>query len=306
MAKRATYPLIVLALLLCFNANAQQLPQFSQFRFAGIGFNPAFAGSNPYFNAMAIHRSQWTGINDAPRTYLMGIHAPSASGKMGFGGTVFTDAVGPTRRVGGQGTYAYHLQVSEGSKLAFGLSFGFTQFSIDGSQITLREQGDQAALPGMQAELKPDAAFGALWYGENWHVGLSANQLFNNRLDFFPGDGEGRMSVHYFLTAAYNFQVGQNFGIEPAVLVKYVQPVPPQIDMAARVIYKNELWLGASYRNGDAASIFAGYDIMEYLTLGYSFDVSTSEIRHYAEGSHEIFVALRFGNLNRVQELPEE
>lgn len=276
-------------------AKAQQLQQFSQFQFAGIGFNPAFAGSDEYFNAMAIHRTQWSGINDAPRTYMMGLHAPSASGKMGFGGTLYTDAVGPTRRAGVQGNYAYHLQVTETSKLSLGLAFGFTQFSIDGSQITLREQGDRAALPGMQAEMKPDAAFGALWYSEKWYVGLSANQIFNNRLDFFPGDTDGRMSVHYFLTGGYKFEINEDFAVEPAVLVKYVSPVPAQADLTVRFIYKGNLWLGGSYRTDDAATVYAGYSIMNYLTLGYAYDISTSAIRQYAEGTHEVFLAVRFG-----------
>lgn len=290
------YTFLCALLLLAPLARAQQLPQFSQYRFVGLGFNPAFAGSDEYFNAMAIHRSQWTGINDAPRTYLMGLHAPSASGKMGFGGTLFTDAVGPTRRAGVQGNYAYHLQTSETTKLSFGLAFGFTQFSIDGSQITLREQGDMAAIPGMQQELVPDASFGALWYSKKWHVGLSANQIFNNRLDFFPGDRDGRMAVHYFLTGAYKFDISPDFQVEPGVLVKYVSPVPAVVDFTARFIYKGNIWLGGAYRSNDAATVFAGYNIMDYLTLGYAFDISTSAIRHYAEGTHEILISVRFKN----------
>ncbi len=294
MYKGYTYLLLAISCLWGYVASAQQVQQFSQFRFVGLSFNPAFAGSDEFFNAMAIHRSQWTGIQDAPRTYLMGMHAPSANGKMGYGGTLFTDAVGPTRRVGALGTYAYHLQTSDKTKLSMGLSFGFTQFSIDGSRITLREQGDPAAIPGMQQEFKPDASFGLLWYSDKWHVGLSANQLLNNKLDFFPGDRDGRMAVHYFLTGAYKFDVNSDFQVEPAILVKYVEPALPSIDVSARVIFKGNLWLGAAYRSQDAATVYAGYDIMDYLTIGYAYDISTSGLRNYTDGSHEILLALRF------------
>lgn len=296
--------LIAMSVLFGSRAVAQQLQQFSQFQFANISFNPAFAGTDEYFNAMAIHRSQWTGINDAPRTYLMGLHAPSASRKMGFGGTLYTDAVGPTRRTGAQGAYSYHLQVTENSKVSLGVSFGFTQFSLDGSQITLREQGDRAALPGMVSEFKPDASFGALWYSSKWYVGLSANQILNNRLDLFPGDSEGRMAVHYFATAAYKFDLNDNFQVEPATLIKFVSPMPPQVDLTARFIYKGNLWLGGSYRSSDAASVYAGYNIMDYLTLGYSYDISTSDIRTYAESTHEVFIAVRFGSNKLIPDEP--
>lgn len=292
---RAKHIAIIFAILLSTGLCAQQVQQFTQYQFVGLAYNPAFAGTDDYFNAFAIHRSQWAGITDAPRTYQMGLHAPSKSGKMGFGGNLFTDVTGPTSRFGIQGSYAYHLKVNETSKISLGLSFGLTQFVMDGSQITLREQGDQAMTNAMQSELKPDAAFGALWYSDKFYFGLSASQLLNNQLDFFPGDGAGKMAVHYYATGAYKFDVAADFQIEPSMLLKYVNPSPIQLDLSTRVIYKSNLWLGGTYRSNDAAAIFAGYNIMDYLSLGYSYDITTSDLRNYSDGTHEILLMLRFG-----------
>lgn len=292
--------IVVLIMAFAMKASAQQVQQFTQFQFAGISYNPAFAGSDQYFNVLAMHRTQWTGINDAPRTYLMGLHAPSKSGKMGFGGNIYTDVAGPTRRVGAQGLYAYHLQVTPNTKLSLGLSFGLTQFVLDGSQITLREGGDRALTGAMMSELKPDANFGALWYNDKFRLGVSANQIMNNELDLFPGDGESRMAVHYFLTGSYKFDLSDDFQLEPAVLVKYVNPVEAQTDVTIRAIYKDKFWLGGGFRTGDAASAYAGYQIMDYLSLGYSMDFSTSDIKSYADGTHEIFVMIRFGKKQMI------
>ncbi|MCH2215847.1 MAG: type IX secretion system membrane protein PorP/SprF [Flavobacteriales bacterium] len=274
---------------------SQQIQQFSQYFLSGYSFNPAFAGVQENFEALATHRTQWAGITDAPRTYFLGLHAPSESRKMGFGGSVFTDGAGPTRRTGLQGTYSYQLRVTEHSKLSLGVSFGLTQFSIDGTQITLRDNDDQALVNSMQAELKPDASFGVLWYSDKFYAGLSAAQLFNNELSLFEGDSEGRMALHYFLTGGYEFSINEQFDVEPSVLVKYLNPLDPQIDLSTRVIYKGNLWLGGSYRTNDAAAVFAGYEIMNYLTLGYSIDFTTSELRNYSNGTHEIFLGIRFG-----------
>jgi len=293
MQKRLYISLVLV--LFGMGAFAQQFQQFSQFQFVQYTFNPAFAGSDSLFNGFAIHRSQWSGIADAPRTYQMGLHAPSKSGKMGFGGNLFTDVTGPTRRFGVQGSYAYHVQASANSKVSFGVSFGLTQFTIDGSQITLREEGDQTILNAMQSEMLPDAAFGVLWYGENFTLGASATQILNNRLELFPGDGQGSLETHYYLTGSYRFQIGEKFAIEPAALVKFVNPIPVQADLSVRGIYNGNLWLGTSYRTTDAAVIYAGYDIMNYLSLGYAYDISTSDIRNYSDGSHELLIQLRFG-----------
>src|SRR5690606_26865887 len=165
--------------------SAQQIQQVTQYQWMGLSYNPAFAGSDTYFNAFASHRTQWAGITDAPRTYQLGLHAPSKSGKMGFGGHITTDVAGPTKRFGFQGVYAYHLMVNENSKISLGASFGLTQFTIDGSQITLREGNDKALNGSIQSELKPDAAFGVLWYSDKFRVGVSAMQILNNDLDLF-------------------------------------------------------------------------------------------------------------------------
>lgn len=288
---------IYIALISLFVAGvsaAQQVPQFTQYGLSGYSFNPAFAGSKPYFLALATHRSQWTGITDAPRTYFLGVHAPNKNQKMGFGGSLFTDVAGPTRRTGAKATYAYHLDISSSSKLAFGLSFGMVQFSIDGSQIKLRDPSDQALTNAMQSELQPDASFGALWYGEKFRVGLSAEQILNNKIDLYPGEEAGRMAVHYYFTGAYKIRLADDFEVEPMVLAKYVSPVDPQFDVSAAIYYKSNLWLGGTYRTNDAIAVFAGYEIQDYLTIGYSYDFTTSDIQNYSDGTHEIVLRVRF------------
>lgn len=282
--------------------SAQQIQQFTQYQWAGLSYNPAFAGTDQYFNALGMHRTQWTGIEDAPRTYLMSLDAPSKSGKMGFGGTLLTDVAGPTRRFSLQGSYAYHIRVSESSEVSLGASFGLTQFTIDGSQITLRQDGDNALTRSMESETKPDASFGVLWYSDKFKIGFSATQILNNKLDLFPGDGEGNMAVHYYLTGSYCANLSETFSIEPSVLMKYVKPVDPQFDISARLIYKSNIWLGGSYRTSDAVAIFAGCTVMNYLSLGYSYDFTTSAIRSYTDGTHELFIRLRFGKPQMVDE----
>ncbi len=296
-----THILTAVLALCVYAAAGQQLPGFSQSFLIPYQFNPALSGEANQFEALAVHRSQWIGINDAPRTYYLGLHAPDASRKMGFGGSVFTDVAGPTRRFGVKGSYAYHLKTSETTKLSLGVSFGLLQFSIDGSQVDLRDPGDQTLMPQMESEIKPDASFGVLWYSDKFRVGASAVQLINNRLDLYPGDESGRLAVHYYLHGAYLFDVGGDFGVEPNLLVKYVQPFDPQFEIGARGIYRDKLWLGASFRNRDAAAIYAGYEIMDYLTVGYSYDLTTSELKHYNSGTHEIVLRVRFGELKATQ-----
>lgn len=293
MMKLAAHIAIVM-LFLVTGAQAQQFQKFSQYQWLGTTFNPAFIGSENNFRASAVHRSQWSGITDAPRSFQMSLDAPNKNRKMGFGGSIFTDVTGPTQRFGLMGSYAYSLQVSEKTNLRFGLSFGLTQFTIDGSQITLRESGDQSLNNGIQREIKPDVAFGMLWKGDQFYFGISATQLLNNDLDLYAANSDAKMAIHGFLTGAYRFDLDDSFSLEPSFLLTAVQPVPLQADLSARIIYNGNLWLGATYRTSDAIAIFAGYEILNYMTIGYSYDITTSDIKGYSNGSNEIIIQIRF------------
>lgn len=288
---------IVILLILSPIATAfgQQIPQYTQYFLTQFDLNPAVAGTQPHFEALAAHRSQWTGITDAPRTYFLGLHAPSKSRKMGFGGSAYTDVAGPTRRTGFQGTYAYHLNTSASTKLSLGVAFGLLQFTIDGSSINLRDPSDQTLTQSMESETKPDASFGVMWYGEKFQIGLSAGQILHNKVDLYPGDEAGRLAVHYHAYGSYRHDISSDFQIEPMALVKFVSPMKPQADIGMRMLYRGKLWLGGSYRTHDAAAVFAGYEIQDYLTIGYSYDITTSDLKRYSAGTHEVVLRVRFG-----------
>ena len=126
--------LLLLAVFTATGLRAQQLPQLSQYVSQDYLYNPAVAGSRPWFELRSAHRNQWVGIQDAPRTFMLSGITPVGA-NMGLGGFLYTDNVGPTRRTGAQFSYAYHLRLTERVKLSMSVAFGMQQFLIDGSKI---------------------------------------------------------------------------------------------------------------------------------------------------------------------------
>lgn len=290
-----------IGLILCFMVSAeflfsQQLPHFSQYYLNDYLINPAVGGARPFFEGKSAHRYQWEGITDAPRTYTLSVNGPSKNQKMGFGGYIFTDNVGPTRRTGFNATYAYHVKINDKVKLGMGLSAGVIQFMIDGSKITLRESDDDIITNGVQSVLLPDAGFGLYLYHEKYYVGFSAPQLLNSRVNFFKEgrNPEGTLPSHFFFNAGYKFKVSETFVVEPSVFVKYVKPVPVQFEGTLRLIYQDKVWLSGTYRDKDAVTTSLGYLINNYFTIAYGFDFTTTNLRNYSNGTHELMVGIRF------------
>jgi type IX secretion system PorP/SprF family membrane protein len=293
MKKIVVLSLLMLTVGVVFS---QQLPHFSQYYLNDYLINPAVAGSRPFFEGKSAHRYQWEGITDAPRTYTLSVNGPTKNQKMGLGGYLFTDNVGPTRRTGANLSYAYHVRVSDKLKLGMGISAGVIQFMIDGSKITLRESDDDIITNGVQSVLLPDAGFGLYLYHEKYYFGFSAPQLLNSRVTFFK-DGrnpEGTLPSHFFLSGGYKFKLAEDFILEPSVFVKYISPVPVQFEGTLRLIYQDKVWLSGTYRDKDAITASIGYLINNYFTVAYGFDFTTTNLRNYSNGTHELMVGVRF------------
>ncbi|UTW64309.1 type IX secretion system membrane protein PorP/SprF [bacterium SCSIO 12741] len=261
----------IVLMIFGFGAGAQQLGQFSQFFMNDYVINPAVGGTKPYFDVRSSYRYQWVGVSDAPRTFLLSMNGPvNKKGNMGIGGYVYADVTGPTRRTGFKISYAYNFKVTSDIKLSFGLSGGLMQFSVDGTEIELADQNDVALGNSLTTAYTPDAAFGAYLYHDDFYVSLSIPQLIGTEMKFVDNhrNSMNKLNNHYYFNAGYRFHVGDDWMIEPMLQVKYIPPINPQLDLGARVHYKEMVWLGAAWRSEDAATVFAGMNIAENFTLG--------------------------------------
>ncbi|MBS1647681.1 MAG: type IX secretion system membrane protein PorP/SprF [Bacteroidetes bacterium] len=278
------------------NLMAQQLPQYSQYMLNDFVMNPAIAGRSDYWEAKSNNRYQWVGIPDAPRTYMLSLQGPFKNYKMGMGGNIYTDIVGPTRRTGIDLVYAYHIKLNAKYKLSLGLNAGIVQYAVDGSKITTHDPGDPVLSANYQSTIVPDVGAGIYFYSKKLSIGIGFPQLYQAKLKFFVDQttNQSRLAPHFYGLATYKINLGENFVLQPGLLVKYVAPVPLQVDIGLQCIYKNTVWIGANFRTNDAVSVLFGYMYKNWLLFGYSYDYSITPIRKYNSGTHEVMIGLRF------------
>lgn len=274
---------------------AQQLPQYTQYMLNEMAINPAVAGKDEFADVRSNNRYQWVGITDAPRTYMLTLHGPIKAKNMGIGMNLFTDIVGPTRRTGLTASYAYHLKLKEDMFLSMGLSAGVLQWGIDGSKLILHDEGDANLLVNYQNTYVPDFGAGLYFHKKNrFYLGFSVPQLYQAPIALYSSNTKSKLVSHFNLNGAYKFDIDDDFKIEPSFLVKYAVPAPPKMDVGLRVIYKEQIWLGGAYRHNDAFTALIGYMYKNYLMIGYSFDYTTTNVRKYTTGTHEIMLGLHF------------
>jgi len=270
---------------------AQQLPLYSQYMMNAFLLNPAIAGSVDYFPVRLTVRQQWVGITDAPSTQAISGHYLFENMNFGLGGYLFNDKFGPMSRTGLQVCGAYHLKLSGiDSKLGIGLALKAFQFKFDQSKLVTIDDNDPAIKHGIITQVVPDADFGLYLYNSKYFVGVAATQLIQLNIDF--GDSavdKNQIIRHYFSTAGYKFTLSDDFEIEPSLLFKATFQTPSQVDINCKAYYKKNYWLGVSYRSSKDIAIMLGVKVKK-IYIGYAFDYTTSHLKDYSHGSHEILI----------------
>lgn len=283
----------------CVNtASAQQELMISQYMFNGLFLNPAYAGSHPYTSATLLHRSQWAGMEGAPRTNLLGIDGPVLGDKMGVGFTFSHDMIGVSRDMEMAANYAYRIRTGAASHLAFGLKAGVSIYTANLSDLIYWDTQDALYQNNISNATVGKFGFGIYWNTERSFVGISVPTIYaadGQIAPELPGSPDHYFTQHYYLNAGHVFELNEHFDLKPSVLVKFQQQAPPEVDLNLNLLFKDRFWLGAGYRTGDGVVGMVEFQINHMFRAGYAYDMNTSQLRHYNGGSHEVMLGIDLG-----------
>jgi type IX secretion system PorP/SprF family membrane protein len=286
--------------------NAQQAPMYTHYMYNTLSVNPAYAGSRDALTLTALHRSQWVGFKGAPVTQTFTMHAPLENKHIGLGLSLLNDKIGPSNNTSLFADFAYRIKLSEGSKLAFGLSAGANIFQANLSALELTQQSDAVFQSNISNHVTPNFGFGLYYSRERFYAGISAPGLVQNnysvvRLD----DGTsliGKEQRHYFFIAGSMLPISDNLAFKPTTLIKVTSGAPAEADLTASFIIMKRLLLGVMFRTGDSFGALVGFDITDQLHLGYSFDYSYGvKTFKYNQGSHELVLRYDFLRIGKKQ-----
>lgn len=79
-------------------------------------------------------------------------------------------------------------------------------------------------------------------------------------------------------------------------MVKYIDPLPVQVEVNAKLMYLDRFWGGVSYRHQDGIAAMVGLNISDVLNVGYAYDYTTSKLNNYTKGTHEVILGFTIGN----------
>ena len=292
--------LLIALFLVGIEGYSQQDAQYTQYMYNTINVNPAYAGSRGVMSIFGLYRTQWVGLDGAPKTGAFSINSPIENSNIGVGLSFVNDQIGPTVENTISADVSYTIRTSETYKLSFGIKATANLFNLDSSKLNPVDPADQL-LQDINNDFSPNVGAGIYLHSDKLYLGASAPNFFQtNRYD----DNVKTISqerMHLYFIGGYVFDLTPNLKFKPAFMTKVVEGAPLQLDVSGNFLINEKFVLGAAWRWDAAVSAMAGFQITDGLFLGYGYDLETTKLRNYNSGSHEIF--LRFELFKRMDKI---
>lgn len=284
-------------------AKGQQDPMYTQYIFNLQTVNPAYVGYWQTMGLTAISRHQWVGLNGHPTTQTFSFQTPLRSQRVGVGLNVVLDKVGLEKRMTVNFDYSYEVLLSDITSLRFGIKGGFTNYSHN---LTEYEQyPDNQSDPLFQATIDnkfmPNFGVGLFLSSSRYFLSLSLPGIIENNYQSNVNNYSNRSELrHLFFAGGMMFDLSENVKFKPSFMTKTVVGSPFEYDLSANFLLAEKFWVGGMYRSGDAFGANAQWIINRKLRLGYAYDFTTTDLRNYHNGVHEIMISYEFIPASRI------
>ncbi|PCH96755.1 MAG: hypothetical protein COB85_03265 [Bacteroidetes bacterium] len=303
---------LVIVFVLASNLSDAQDVRYSQPYSVPLKLNPALTGAN---NDMAVklnYRTQWgavdKGYSTPSFTFLFPLFVNEGKGKLNLGLLALNDKAGAYSKTDISLSVGYNLKLTDaGHNLSVAVIGGYVMQSLNTSELTFDDQyvtgTYDASNPTSETTLNDntsyaDMGFGLMYYYNpaketsmmNAYFGFSMYHL--NKPNESHTDQTGGVPVQQSYQAGIKLMTDQNLDFTPSINM-ISQGGSEEIAAGLYVDYsigeKMKVTLGGWYRKRTSIAVVLGFRYDMY-SLGYSYDVGTSELNKAVTGlsTHEI------------------
>ncbi len=288
---------LIITILLIFVTTSfgQRELNMSQYMYNRYTINPAFGGAHESLSLYGSYRKKWLGFDESPTSAFFTLNSPLKNENVALGAQFFSDKFAVFQNTGFNISYTYRVQLTNESKLAFGISGGIINYKSDWTKTILSDDIPDPSFANQEQTTTPWVGFGAAMYNSKYFVGVSIpSLLYHDR--YITGESTLDLTKNdYILTAGYLYKINTNISLQPSALVRINPDDGTFIDISATSFLMNSFILGVSYRTTKQVVGIVGYQITPQFRFTYSLDYDIDPIGSYNNGSHEISLQFDFG-----------
>lgn len=295
-------PMFFLLLFFTNSTYSQQDAQYTQYMYNTVSVNPGYAGSRGHISVAALHRSQWVGLDGAPRTQTFNIHSPIGYRGVGLGLSIVNDQIGPTSETNFDVDFSYTIYTSVEGRLSFGLKGSANLLDVRFSELN-QFAPDQTLQQNIDNRLSPNIGAGIYYHTNRFYAGLSVPRFLETSHFDESSLSTAKEQMNFYFITGYVWDLNPFLKFKPALLTKVTQGAPLQVDVSANFMMNEKFILGGAYRWDAAFSGMAGFQISNKFLIGIAYDKETTELGNarFNDGSFEVILRYDFittkGNL---------
>lgn len=283
---------ILLLSVVYVNSIAQQDVQFSNYELYSSFYNPASITQTKYLCGNLLGRNQWTGFNGHPNTKNISF-TYNHNNNIWTGLSFLGDQLGFQNSNILTISLVKKITLSPKTTVAFGINVKAKQIRLSAQYITPdTPYGLDPSIPNPNFKANNlDGDFGIWMVHQNIYTGLSITQFLQSK--YSKNGYLINMVRHYYINAGYKKQLKRG-QLDNSILAKS-DAKSTQIDVKSNFYLNNGFLVGLGYRLSDAIYPTLGYVLSQpryQLTFLYTYDITTSKIRSYSSGTHEIGIKI--------------
>lgn len=298
--------LLVLFGLITQDIKGQQTPIYSQFFLNPYVYNPAYAGFKERPVAFLTHRRQWIGIEGAPVTSTFSFHTPLKK-NLALGTNIYQDERSLLKATSLQLSIAYKAQLGDQQYIRFGLSGGFAMNNLELANINDPAiLNDPALFDLVDNNFNPSGSFGINYHIKGLNLSFGLPSLFKREViginEFEPIELDP--VKNYNIMANYRFGTEEGIAFEPHLIYRVTETLPEQLEALGVVYLKDLVWVGGSYRQDYGVTALLGFKIKDFLSVGYAYELATSQVDGIPDGTHEFQLSINLGKKKSFEKKP--
>lgn len=278
---------------------SQQDSQYTQYIYNTMSVNSAYTGQRKVLSYLGLYRTQWVGIDGAPKTLTFGIHSPLKNENLGMGISIVSDQLGPIREDYINLNFSYTIRLNRSTELSFGLKGGLHNLSSDFSRGNSFQNTDVAFNENISL-FSPTIGAGLYLHSTRGYLGLSAPNFLTTEHYNDYKESLASERLHLFLIGGYVFNIDNDIKLKPAFLIKAVSGAPLIADLSINAMFNNRFVFGLAYRWDDSLSGLTGLQVNKTLFIGYAYDYNTSIGNKYTGGTHEVLLRFELQQINKI------
>ncbi len=288
-------------LYLVFFAISLQAQDFklSQTIFYRDAMNPASFIQNNDFNAFLLYNNEFTGFEQHPNTQVADFSALRNNYKLGL--SINNDIIGYDKAQQVKLRVAKQFALSEKSFFSLGLAAGVINHKLEATKMTFYDDEDPMSYVDY-SYTNPDFDFGVEFQLDKLFTGFSVNHLGKQ----IASPENINPVTHYYGYAQYVVNANNPLRYYPNVLFRMWKG-ELYGEAGLTTFYKNKVWVGFTYSNGQDLIVNAGMRITSNIMFGYAFktNMNTKILEPGNINTHEIFLNFAInrnnGNIKSVR-----